>query len=153
MCSCMTEGRKEGRKEERERERERENPIFWTHTHTYTHTILGLSSLLLLVQQQFFSLLFFQPTRIRRRRRRRWEVAKNWVLLFSTGCHRQKEKETFPSWTKTERESNKCFGGDGYRSHYLSHAKRALYHLSYTPVLRKKSDFYIRPIKSEMSKC
>ncbi len=26
-------------------------------------------------------------------------------------------------------------GGDGYRSHYLSHAKRALYHLSYTPVI------------------
>ena len=24
-------------------------------------------------------------------------------------------------------------GGEGYRSPYLSHAKRALYHLSYTP--------------------
>ena len=27
----------------------------------------------------------------------------------------------------------KCNGGAGYRSPYLSHAKRALYHLSYTP--------------------
>ena len=27
----------------------------------------------------------------------------------------------------------KKFGGDGHRSHYLAHAKRALYHLSYTP--------------------
>ena len=28
----------------------------------------------------------------------------------------------------------KHFGGAGYRSRYLSHAKRALYHLSYAPV-------------------
>ena len=28
-----------------------------------------------------------------------------------------------------------CFGGAGYRSRYLSHAKRALYHLSYAPWL------------------
>ena len=27
----------------------------------------------------------------------------------------------------------KVFGGAGYRSRYLSHAKRALYHLSYAP--------------------
>ena len=27
------------------------------------------------------------------------------------------------------------FGGAGYRSRYLSHAKRALYHLSYAPSL------------------
>ena len=26
------------------------------------------------------------------------------------------------------------FGGAGYRSRYLSHAKRALYHLSYAPL-------------------
>ena len=32
--------------------------------------------------------------------------------------------------------SQKCIlGGAGYRSRYLSHAKRALYHLSYAPVL------------------
>ena len=29
----------------------------------------------------------------------------------------------------------KSFGGAGYRSRYLSHAKRALYHLSYAPSL------------------
>lgn len=27
----------------------------------------------------------------------------------------------------------KKYGGAGYRSRYLSHAKRALYHLSYAP--------------------
>ena len=30
----------------------------------------------------------------------------------------------------------KNFGGAGYRSRYLSHAKRALYHLSYAPVVK-----------------
>ena len=34
-------------------------------------------------------------------------------------------------------ESSKCFGDAGHRSPYLSHAKRALYHLSYIPVLLK----------------
>ena len=29
---------------------------------------------------------------------------------------------------------HKSFGGAGYRSPYLSHAKRALYHLSYAPI-------------------
>ena len=29
----------------------------------------------------------------------------------------------------------KVLGGAGYRSQYLSHAKRALYHLSYAPVM------------------
>ena len=32
-------------------------------------------------------------------------------------------------------ENKKSFGGAGYRSRYLSHAKRALYHLSYAPSL------------------
>ena len=34
-------------------------------------------------------------------------------------------------------------GGAGYRSRYLSHAKRALYHLSYAPVVRKRVLFYV----------
>jgi hypothetical protein len=32
------------------------------------------------------------------------------------------------------KKRQKCIGGAGYRSPYLSHAKRALYHLSYTPL-------------------
>jgi hypothetical protein len=32
-------------------------------------------------------------------------------------------------------ESKNIIGDAGYRSRYLSHAKRALFHLSYTPVL------------------
>jgi hypothetical protein len=35
--------------------------------------------------------------------------------------------------------SVKSIGGAGYRSRYLSHAKRALYHLSYAP-----SDMHIQ---------
>ena len=34
---------------------------------------------------------------------------------------------------KIEISLTKKFGGAGHRSPYLSHAKRALYHLSYTP--------------------
>ena len=38
--------------------------------------------------------------------------------------------------TETQKhKNNKFFGGAGYRSRYLSHAKRALYHLSYAPSL------------------
>ena len=33
-----------------------------------------------------------------------------------------------------EKISDKNFGGAGYQSRYLSHAKRALYHLSYAPI-------------------
>ena len=33
----------------------------------------------------------------------------------------------------------KRIGGAGYRSRYLSHAKRALYHLSYAPCVRGDS--------------
>ena len=39
----------------------------------------------------------------------------------------------------------KSYGDGGYRSPYLSHAKRALYHLSYVPVgveLEAKRDTY-----------
>ena len=32
-----------------------------------------------------------------------------------------------------ERKEKKNYGGEGHRSLYLAHAKRALYHLSYTP--------------------
>ena len=34
---------------------------------------------------------------------------------------------------KLKRKRKKKSGGEGHRSPYLSHAKRALYHLSYTP--------------------
>ena len=42
----------------------------------------------------------------------------------------------FVSQNKVEwSKPRKCFGDAGHRSPYLSHAKRALYHLSYIPVL------------------
>ena len=36
-------------------------------------------------------------------------------------------------------KGKKVFGDAGYRSRYLSHAKRALYHLSYTPYMEYQS--------------
>ena len=51
----------------------------------------------------------------------------------------EKKPEVYrpPSQRKTSSSSLdyqvKDFGDAGYRSRYLSHAKRALYHLSYTP--------------------
>ena len=38
-----------------------------------------------------------------------------------------------------KKDQNIEHGGAGYRSRYLSHAKRALYHLSYAPVLKTMS--------------
>ena len=48
----------------------------------------------------------------------------------------------------------KCFGDAGYRSPYLSHAKRALYHLSYIPVLFKIwASFWTQFMKNWFSLC
>ncbi len=38
-------------------------------------------------------------------------------------------------YTYEKKMLKKWVGGAGYRSRYLSHAKRALYHLSYAPIL------------------
>ena len=43
------------------------------------------------------------------------------------------EKKCYSCEFVRESEKKKN-GGEGYRSPYLSHAKRALYHLSYTPI-------------------
>ena len=40
-------------------------------------------------------------------------------------------------------QSEKKSGDAGYRSRYLPHAKRALYHLSYTPVVNIASQHHI----------
>ena len=48
----------------------------------------------------------------------------------------------------------KCFGDTGHRSPYLSHAKRALYHLSYLPVLFKiRASFWTQFMKNRFSLC
>ena len=48
----------------------------------------------------------------------------------------------------------KCFGDAGYRSPYLSHAKRALYHLSYITVLFKiRASFWTQFMKNRFSLC
>ena len=41
-----------------------------------------------------------------------------------------------------------CSGGAGYRSRYLSHAKRALYHLSYAPQMAA-SDWQLVKVRTE----
>ena len=38
-------------------------------------------------------------------------------------------------WYIQKKVGEKSFGDGGYRSPYLSHAKRALYHLSYVPMM------------------
>ena len=48
---------------------------------------------------------------------------KEHLFLPPIGCGRRSENE------------QKIFGDGGYRSPYLSHAKRALYHLSYVPLV------------------
>ena len=46
----------------------------------------------------------------------------------------------------------KCFGDAGHRSPYLSHAKRALYHLSYTPVMiLLRASFWTQFMKNWLS--
>ena len=48
----------------------------------------------------------------------------------------------------------KSFGDAGHRSPYLSHAKRALYHLSYIPVLFKlRASFWTQFMKNRFSIC
>ena len=51
-------------------------------------------------------------------------------ILQKTAYHYQKK-----GFDQKCKEFVKKFGDAGYRSRYLSHAKRALYHLSYTPVV------------------
>ena len=68
----------------------------------------------------------------------------------------EKKPEVYrpPSQRKTSSSSldyqvgedfEKDYGDAGYRSRYLSHAKRALYHLSYTPLINLV-DFFIHPL-------
>ena len=53
-------------------------------------------------------------------------------------------------WSK----SRKCFGDAGHRSPYLSHAKRALYHLSYIPVpFRLRASFWTKSMIYQLSIC
>ena len=48
----------------------------------------------------------------------------------------------------------KCFGDAGHRSPYLSHAKRALYHLSYIPVMiLLRASFWTQFMKNRFSIC
>ena len=48
----------------------------------------------------------------------------------------------------------KCFGDAGHRSPYLSHAKRALYHLRYVPVLFKlRGSLWTKFMKYQFSIC
>ena len=46
---------------------------------------------------------------------------------------RSNEQLLCPLQTAADQREAKTFGDGGYRSPYLSHAKRALYHLSYVP--------------------
>ena len=77
-----------------------------------------------------------------------WQSPKKQVLYYEYFCFlklppscRQFSKKPFNSITLFRVDGSKKFfckkvlGGAGYRSRYLSHAKRALYHLSYAPIV------------------
>ena len=77
-----------------------------------------------------------------------WQSPKKQVLYYEYFCFlklppscRQFSKKPFNSITLLRIDGSKkifckkVLGGAGYRSRYLSHAKRALYHLSYAPVV------------------
>ena len=54
------------------------------------------------------------------------------VLCLLQLCEENEKRRGIGKKTGLKKEKEKT-GGEGYRSPYLSHAKRALYHLSYTP--------------------
>ena len=61
-----------------------------------------------------------------------WTKFMKYLFPFVTSC------QFLPIFTNKKTESSnptKCFGDAGHRSSYLSHAKRALYHLSYILVM------------------
>ena len=85
-----------------------------------------------------------------------WQSPKKQVLYYEYFCFlklppscRQFSKKPFNSITLFRVDGSKKFfckkvlGGAGYRSRYLSHAKRALYHLSYAPIDDVLSSFLI----------
>ena len=85
-----------------------------------------------------------------------WQSLKMQVLYYEYFCFlkpppscRQISKKPFNSITLFRVNGSKKYfcqkvlGGAGYRSRYLSHAKRALYHLSYAPIDNVLSSFLI----------
>ena len=70
---------------------------------------------------------------------------------FVTSC------QFFPFVSQNKRELSKprkCFGDAGHRSPYLSHAKRALYHLSYIPVpFTLRASFWTKSMIYRLSIC
>ena len=88
--------------------------------------------------------LFVNPKSIKNT----WQSPKKQVLYYEYFCFlklppscRQFSKKPFNSITlfrvngSKKNFCQKVLGGAGYRSRYLSHAKRALYHLSYAPIM------------------
>ena len=85
-----------------------------------------------------------------------WQSPKKQVLYYEYFCFfklppscRQFSKMPFNSITLFRVNGSKKYfcqkvlGGAGYRSRYLSHAKRALYHLSYAPITEKLSKNFL----------
>ena len=76
-----------------------------------------------------------------------------WYISFRfvTNC------QFFPIVSQNKIElskSRKGFGDAGHRSPYLSHAKRALYHLSYIPVpFKLRASFWTKFMKYQLSIC
>ena len=78
----------------------------------------------------------------------------SWNIFF----HLYRVVNSFPFFTnekKTESSNpKKCLGDAGHRSSYLSHAKRALYHLSYILVMISlRASFWTQFMKNWLSIC
>ena len=80
-----------------------------------------------------------------------WTQFMKYQFPFVTSC------QFIPIISKYKPElsySQKWFGDAGHRSPYFSHAKRALYHLSYIPVLFKlRASFWTQFMKNRFSIC
>jgi hypothetical protein len=90
--------------------------------------------------ENFFFFVFFFHLNYFPSKMTDWlNVISFFVFLIIFKSQKKYLKTYFLQWSKNKNEfiklssRKKRNGGAGYRSPYLSHAKRALYHLSYTP--------------------
>ena len=81
-----------------------------------------------------------------------WTKFMKYLFPFVTSC------QFLPIFTNKKKQNSRIlknfFGDAGHRSSYLSHAKRALYHLSYIPVMISlRASFSTQFLKNRFSIC
>ena len=78
---------------------------------------------------RIFTVLLLDCTRVR------WKQSRFSCLWIKSNIKLNQVFEFDKNLQFISKIQNDFIGGAGYRSRYLSHAKRALYHLSYAPLL------------------